>query len=374
MRFLLIARRLNNTQSTPKCNLNLALALARLGHEVFLLTSYFDSNLRITLAMKQKIKLFTLDKQVSSKYKAPYIYSYHAKRLKEKHEIDIVIGNGYTFFDDITWVHFIRSAWISKLKTLKYSIPLKLNIEASLERQIYRTSKTLWAPSRKTMNDLVKFHNIPVNKIHVVHHGVDTNYYKPMTESERKELRAKLGFQDKIVLLFVGGSDYVRKGFYVLLRELGLLQHRKDITVLTTGFITSTYLNSYLQKLGLDDMMKVLGVVSADKLKLYYQLSDFFILPSLYDPFSLATLEAMACGAVPIVSTYAGSSEIIRTGLNGFVIDPLIEGSLSNLIKNTILSLSQNAIWKLRNNVIATAKALSWINVAKRLLKWLTIS
>ena len=116
---------------------------------------------------------------------------------------------------------------------------------------------------------------------------------------------------------------------------------------------------------------KVLGFLNPEDLRLYYQTVDAIILPSLYDAFSLVTLEAMACGAIPVVSKYAGVAELISNGFNGFIIDPLIKGSLSETMEQ-ILNMSQSKMQTMRNNAIYTAKKYSWMNTARYFLNLLS--
>jgi UDP-glucose:(heptosyl)LPS alpha-1,3-glucosyltransferase len=60
--------------------------------------------------------------------------------------------------------------------------------------------------------------------------------------------------------------------------------------------------------------------------------SDAFVLPTLYDPFPNAALEAMACGLPVVTSTKCGAAEIVREGENGFVRDALDVGALAQCL------------------------------------------
>jgi glycosyltransferase involved in cell wall biosynthesis len=71
----------------------------------------------------------------------------------------------------------------------------------------------------------------------------------------------------------------------------------------------------------------------------YYQASDVFTLPSLYDPFGLVGIEALAAGLPSAVSIQSGCSSLIEEGVNGSVInDPTsaaqIENSLEKIIRD----------------------------------------
>ncbi|RLI82344.1 hypothetical protein DRP04_04180 [Archaeoglobales archaeon] len=369
MKVLLISRRVNLAQSAPKCNLNLAIALSKIGCEVHILTSHIGSKELKTLKT-YGVSIHIVHPNCASKQIAPILYTYFARRLKR--DMTFILGNGYTLYDDITWVHFPRLALIKKIQELHLHVPYRLKIEASIEKQIFKTSKILWAPSKLVARGLTSLYDVQHRKVICLHHGVDIDYYKPLPRAQREEYRRKLGFDSKFVLLFVG-SDPVLKGLYILLNEMSNMNNLKDVILLIAGLSSNQELLSRVNKLGLIHNVRILGFLDTESLKLYYQLSDGFIIPSLYDAFQLAALEAMACGAIPIVSRYAGVSEIVRHGVNGFILDPCRLGCISYVLEE-ITSLSSIKLQAFRNNALSTAKQCSWFNVAKMLLSKLSIS
>ncbi|MFN4197196.1 MAG: glycosyltransferase family 4 protein, partial [Caldimicrobium sp.] len=66
-----------------------------------------------------------------------------------------------------------------------------------------------------------------------------------------------------------------------------------------------------------EDNVYYLGKVL--EIEKFYALSDLFVLPTLYDPGALSTLEALASGTPVITSIYDGTSEFIQEELNGFI-------------------------------------------------------
>jgi UDP-glucose:(heptosyl)LPS alpha-1,3-glucosyltransferase len=61
----------------------------------------------------------------------------------------------------------------------------------------------------------------------------------------------------------------------------------------------------------------------------FYGAADVFALPTLYDPFPNAALEAMACGLPVVTSTTSGAAELIEDGRTGFVGDAFDIGQLA---------------------------------------------
>lgn len=366
MKILLISRRVNLKQSAPKCNLNLAIALSKIGHKVHLLTSYVgDEELRLLEA--HRVVVHSINACCASKYVTPIFYTYFVRKLKKKYGVTLVLGNGYTLYDDVTWVHFPRLSWVKRMQKLHFHASYKLKIESWIEKQIFRTSRILWAPSKLVAGDLINLYGFQRDKIIVLHNGVDINYYKPLRRTEKEEYRRKLGFDDKLILLFVGSDPFI-KGLFILLNKMNeIKQSLKGILLLVAGIKPDNELLMYIHKLKIRQNIEFLGFLGSEELKLYYQLSDVFILPSLYDSFSLASLEAMACGSVPVVSKYAGVSEIIRDGINGFIVDPLQIGWFARII-DEFKNMGTARLESIRSQARITAVQHSWINVAKNFM------
>jgi UDP-glucose:(heptosyl)LPS alpha-1,3-glucosyltransferase len=121
--------------------------------------------------------------------------------------------------------------------------------------------------------------DVPHEKLRVVYNAVDTKVFSPALREHRAALRDKLGIaQDAIVFLLVG-SGYERKG--------------------VAGRVT-------------------LAGPQADP-KPHFGAADAFVLPTLYDPFPNAALEAMACGMAVVTSTKSGAAELVMRNGAGFV-------------------------------------------------------
>jgi len=360
---LIVSRRLNLEQSTPKCSFSLAKSLLKLGFKVHILTSLAEPSLVDSLRVLGGV-IHYADTRLSSKILAPIFLSLYAKYIKRKYKVDIVIGNGYTIGDDITWVHFPRYGWIEALKTIRESIPRSLKLEALTEKILFSSSKYLLAVSNLVKNILLKHYGIDEERIIVNYNGVDIDYYYPLPPDVRDELRRKMGYDGSILILYNGGVCR-RKGFDILLRELNRVNFKKEIKVIISGvgLHEFEYAKSIIRKYGLENIVVLKGWLEPHDLRMQYQVSDLFILPSIFDPFSLASLEAMACGSVPIVSRFAGVAEIIKNGTNGFIINPLGVGEVASLLDDIVSNSGK--LSTIRERAVNTAKKLSWDNVAK---------
>jgi UDP-glucose:(heptosyl)LPS alpha-1,3-glucosyltransferase len=124
------------------------------------------------------------------------------------------------------------------------------------------------------------------------------------------------------VILFIG-SGFERKGLATLIRALGILADKdRSIRLLVIGRGDISKYAAIAQGAGVADNVIFAGPVKGATE--YYAAGDIFALPSVYEPFSNACLEAMAAGLPVVTTSRNGVSEIIDDGLNGGVcLDPL---------------------------------------------------
>jgi UDP-glucose:(heptosyl)LPS alpha-1,3-glucosyltransferase len=178
------------------------------------------------------------------------------------------------------------------------------------------------ANSRMVADEITRIYGYPASKIDVVHNGVPVAAFQPSAQRRVTE-RAALGLSaGDIALLFVG-SGWERKGLRFAIAALeASANSRMRLFVAGRG----------PQRKSKSRGAHFLGVVH--DLTALYAAADIFILPTLYDPFSNASLEALAAG-LPVITTRAnGFSEVIEDGVHGSVVeDPNDPGALVDAIR-----------------------------------------
>jgi glycosyltransferase involved in cell wall biosynthesis len=125
------------------------------------------------------------------------------------------------------------------------------------------------------------------------------------------------------IFLFTG-QVVSRKGLHQLLEACVLLQNQgyRNYTLLVAGDGEQREeLQAFCQIQDLEDCVRWLGWVNYGELGAYFQTADVFILPTLEDVWGMVVLEAMAFGKPVLCSKWAGASEMLTEGENGYLFD-----------------------------------------------------
>lgn len=126
------------------------------------------------------------------------------------------------------------------------------------------------------------------------------------------------------IFLFVG--DIIpRKGLHALLDACNLLQEQGcyNYTILIVGDgAQRAELEDSVQTRRLTDQVIWMGWIEYGQLGAYFQYADIFVFPTLEDVWGMVVLEAMVFGKPILCSKWAGSSEMVIEGENGYLFDP----------------------------------------------------
>jgi glycogen(starch) synthase len=152
-----------------------------------------------------------------------------------------------------------------------------------------------------------------VERVTVIPNGIDPTDLQPVADLPR--LRATFaGPEDKLILL-VGRLVY-EKGFHLALDALpGLIRRVGRVRFLVAGSGTAEVeLKQQAERLGLMEHGTFIGWTGDDVLHSLYRIADLCLVPSLYEPFGLVALEAMASGCPTIVADTGGLREVVPAG------------------------------------------------------------
>ena len=175
--------------------------------------------------------------------------------------------------------------------------------------------------SNMVKEELRRHFGLAEAKLHVIYSGVDLGAYHPgLRQIWRERKRAELGIADAVTVFLFVGSGYRRKGLPQLLRALSGVRDAHLVVVGADKELAR--LRRAAEEARLSARVHFTG--GQEDVKPWYGMADCFVLPTLYDPFPNAALEAMACGLPLITSLQCGAAELVSSGVEGYVCrDPL---------------------------------------------------
>jgi len=138
--------------------------------------------------------------------------------------------------------------------------------------------------------------------------------------------------EDEFVILSTG-FFIERKAHVDIIKAVSMLQNYKLKIVLIGGGPLEAYLKKTAAELGVLDKLQLINNIPQKALVEWYNIADVFIFPSLYEPFGLGLVEAMACGLPSIATNTWGPNEIIDEGVNGFLINKKSPKEIAEKIK-----------------------------------------
>ncbi len=177
------------------------------------------------------------------------------------------------------------------------------------------------ANSQLSRSGILRHYRFPPERIVVAHNGVDPVRFTPASRSlYRETVRRGLGIGPEDYTVIFVGQGFARKGLGALLAALAAL-HRRGVQVrlVVVGRGSPRPWRREAARLGIEHRVHMVGH-TADPAR-FYAAADAFALPTFFDPFANATLEAMAAGLPVVTSSQNGAAEVLRTGVDGVVVD-----------------------------------------------------
>ncbi|WP_011976937.1 glycosyltransferase family 4 protein [Methanococcus maripaludis] len=214
-------------------------------------------------------------------------------------------------------------------------------------------SNQLIAVSHSTKDEMCYGFNTPWEKVNVIYNGVNPwEFDIDGNDNEKYNFRRSLGLSDnENMILFVGRLAY-QKGVEHLIRgfQKFLIGHPSSKLIVAGEGHMQGHLEHIAWTLGCRDRVIFLGFKNGNFLKKLYKYADACVIPSVYEPFGIVALEAMAAGTPVVASDIGGLSEIINHEYNGVKVYPRDADSIAWGLDRVISD------WGFREWIIKNAK------------------
>ncbi len=325
------------------------------GHEIHIFTGEHDTNPEGVIWHKVPF--------LSKKFSFQEIsFTLFSTIIMFFNRFDVTMSQPTRFFSpDVAQMEFCYKGWQEHQKlmgTAKFTF--KDRFVPVIEGFNMRRAKKVIVTSEGIKREIMKYYGIPEEKITVIPNGVNIERFK-RNDNMRKVIRKELGISSgDFVIIFVG-RNLKRKGFEYLLKALPLLNRKAKLIVAGGN-------DGYYQNLTKDlkQEKNVFFIGDVPNMEKYFSASDVFVFPTFYEGFSLATVEAAACG-VPVIAAKAnGTEDLIDNGKNGFLLKKRDKKEIAE--KLNILMKDRNLLRKMGENARESSLKYSWGKIAKRML------
>jgi len=170
---------------------------------------------------------------------------------------------------------------------------------SSQTRRSCRQARHVISISESGRQDVHKLFGIPMERISVIHPGIDSGFY-PRSSEEIAAFRARQNLPLQYVLHV--GTLQPRKSIPTLIRAFARME-RQDLELVLVGGKGWAYDEIFAQvrEMGLNERVRFTGYVPDSELPLWYNAASVLVFPSVYEGFGLPVAEAMACGT-PVIA------------------------------------------------------------------------
>ncbi|MBK6483438.1 MAG: glycogen synthase [Chitinophagaceae bacterium] len=191
-----------------------------------------------------------------------------------------------------------------------------------IEQQAYRTADGIIAVSEQMRTDVVEAYGVDPSKVTVIHNGIDPDFYQPTFD---RELVRSYGIDPDLPFVLFVGRITRQKGISQLIAAAKHFNKGAQV-VLCAGAPDTKEIAEETEALMAELKSMRQGVIlisemlPREKVKVLYSHARVFACPSLYEPFGIINLEAMACETPVVGSHVGGIPEIIVEGETGYLV------------------------------------------------------
>lgn len=201
------------------------------------------------------------------------------------------------------------------------------NHRISEELRIFKSVKAQAVTTRVQREKLKELYGFRASNVVVIPPGVDVHAFRPLRSGERE---AKTDLPARYI--FCLSRIDTNKGHDLLLNAFDVVRKSMPDVHLVIGGGSSKPRKGELEVLAsmkriiaekaMGDRVHLVGYVPDELIVAHYRQAELFALPSIFEPFGMTALEAMACGRPVVASKFGGIRNVISSGKNGLLVDP----------------------------------------------------
>jgi len=224
------------------------------------------------------------------------------------------------------------------------------------------------AVSSITKEKFIGEYGVEESRVLVLPPGTDVSRFSGIDrEQSRAAIRRSLRVDDSTPILLFVSMNFEVKGLDYVLRGLAELKRRQapGMPVLfVVGRGNEGHYRRMAEELGIGQGVRFSGVTGREHLDAIYRGCDFFAMLSRFDTFGMAALDAMAASLPVVLSGNVGAKDLVRDGVNGFVIGDPADGEAVGERFARLLEAGTRE--RMGREAFRTACGQGWDEVARR--------
>ena len=305
------------------------------------------------------------------KYLTTVSFAWFARRGIDKIGFDIIHSHERIFDADIVSLHSVpHRLWVGNIRKKRF-FSLFDRVTIGVDNSMVRNSdNTLFLPVSSIARDwFIDEYPFVAEHTRIMHPGVDmAKFERPDRSQCRKDIRARFGFLESDTLLLFVGMNFELKGLEPLILAMGRLKNtprekQRPLKLLVVGKGNQNKYRKVAEDNGIGDDIHFAGVIE-ERIEEVFLASDFYAMLSSFDTFGMTVLEAMAASLPVIVSPQVGAKDLVRDGVNGFIVEREDVEAVSQKI---LLLLDQEKRTVMGADAYRVAKEHSWDAMAHKI-------
>jgi glycosyltransferase involved in cell wall biosynthesis len=214
-------------------------------------------------------------------------------------------------------------------------------------------------------HEVSEYFQCPLDKIDVIPNGVETERFDVLEGMDLSRFRNMYALPSEQIVFSVGRVVY-EKGLHVLVRSMpSVLSRLPTVKVVVAGKGPELEsLRSLAWSLGVGEKVLFTGFISDDDRDRLFKIADCSVFPSLYEPFGIVALEAMAAKSPVVVSEVGGLRDVVDHAETGITVYPDDPGSLAWGILHTLQFPEWSAL-RVKKAYRTVCEQYNWQRIAR---------